>query len=175
MTVSITSVTAEGEGAFRVVWSSTLSTPTFYVFVDGKEVTRTTLTSRVFHVEAGATPVLEVLDDPDETPSLARTSRRQMQWQGSGATARYRIERYNGADWDEVGSVEDIGVGGLFDFNTDPLPDGTAASYRVVPIGTNDNEGTPAALTINQVRHPDPPDVGYAYAAGTQKVTITES
>ena len=55
------------------------------------------------------------------------------------------------------------------------LEDETSHQFRVVPVGTNGNEGTARTLTCLMVRNPTPPDVDYAYSNSTNKVTVSEA
>jgi hypothetical protein len=122
-------------------------------------------------VGTGAAPVFEVLDDPDEAPADGFPASSSLQWSRVADAASYRVEAYDGADWNEVASVDDDG-GPYYRWDTGPLADAATHDFRVVAVGTNGVDGTAAPFAILMVRHPDPPAFTLEYDPGTGLITF---
>lgn len=154
----------------RVRWASDLEEPTYWVYLNGEFVGQT----RVNHLVIGADDVLEVFDAaPAAAEIAAGEARATLGWTKVGGTARYRVEQYVGAEWLERGRVPDKGQMHQ-EWRTPELTEGEDHSFRVTPLGTNGNAGTPATVAVNIARHPAVPVVDWAYGSGTGKVTITQ-
>lgn len=161
-----------GNGLFSLSWSSTLASATFYVYRDGVLILTTPATSAIVFVPVGDSPVYEVLDDPGATPTAAFPGYMILAWYASAGSASYRIDQLIGASWTPLITIDDLGQG-TFQYRTATLPDGQTSQFRVVPIGTNGNAGTPTAFASLIVRHPDPPNVTMAFNAVGATVTIS--
>jgi len=155
-----------------VAWSSNLSEPTFYVYRDGELVTTTQQTSMLFTVATGDKLVLEVLDDADALPSTAFPGRLTLQWAATAATDHYRVEEYVGGQWTERQSIADDGSQ-YYAWQSRYLEDETTHQFRIVPVGTNGNDGAATSFSCLMVRHPDAPTPTWSYNSGTKKATIT--
>lgn len=158
--------------SWLVSWSSDLGDPTFYVYQDGLSINETKQTEQVFTVDAGESLIIEVLDDPDAVPITAFPGRLTLNWRTSAATDYYRIEEYIEAAWILRAKVKDSG-GGYFKWKTRFLEDSATHQFRIIPVGTNGNQGTAKVFSCLMVRHPDLPNVGYEYSDDTHKVTVT--
>lgn len=164
-------ITSLGNGLYELTWSSTLTTPTFYVYRDGNLVLTTPATSLIVFVPAGDSPVYEVLDDPAGVPTEAYPGYMILAWYASAGAASYRIDQFVGAAWNTLINIDDAGQG-TFQYRTGTLPDGQTSQFRVVPIGLNGNAGTPAVFASLIVRHPDPPNVTMTFNTVGTTVTI---
>lgn len=172
MAVTIEAPVAAGGGSWRLNWSSTLSSPTFYVWRDGQLVAVTSAVTMIFWVAPGESLVIEVFDSATETPSSAYPGRLTLAWERSAATDYYRIDLYTGGQWVEQARVFDTGAF-YYSWKTDWLDDVTQYRYRAVPIGVNGNAGASREFSVLMVRTPDEPSIAYGYSAVTNKVTVS--
>lgn len=159
--------------SWRVSWSSDVEDPTFYVYVDGALYLTTMDTETIVTVDEGEVPIIEVLDDEDAIPTLAWPSRLTLCWYAEPDTGYYQVQEYVDEDWIARGNVSDRGEG-YFKWQSRVLEDVTSHQFRIIPVGTNGNEGTARTFVCLMVRHPTPPDVSYAYSDSTHTVSITE-
>lgn len=169
----ITAFTAArtGEGSLRLSWASDLPDPTFYLYRDGRLELSTTETTTVVAVDPADSPTFDVFDDPADAPTPACPDRLTLAWYATPATASYRIEQFDGGGWAAAGDVPDDGSG-YYTWDTGRLADGVVHSFRVVPVGTNGNDGTPRQFSALVARVPDAPAVAMTYSAATGRVTI---
>jgi hypothetical protein len=178
MTVSTTPPERIDDQTFRLRWTSSEAAPVpFLVYVNGvlaaswSSVDQTgeiTLT-----IAAGDAPFVEVLDKAD-MPEIAFPGRVTLQWLAIAGAGSYRVDENIASVWTERKTITDDGFG-VFAFLSRWLEEGQTHQFRVVPISTAGNEGTPLSFSIEMVRHPDPPSVAFTYnGAGTPTVTITE-
>ena len=174
MSVTIETVQRVDSRSVRLTWSSGLGTPTFYIWIDGTFAYETPLEQGTFAVRPGEAVVIDVFDASTDEPDAAYPGRLLLGWWPSDDVDYYRIDEYYSAAWTERVRINDNGEG-FFTWLTRFLEDVTSHQFRIVPVGTDGNEGTATALTSLMVRHPDPPDVSYAYSSGTTKLTITEN
>jgi hypothetical protein len=172
MGVLVTEVKQIGPNGWRLSYQSDLPNPTFYIYQDGLLVDTTKATTRVLSVPAGESLVVEVLDDPAIKPEAAFPGRLTLGWYSVANAASYRIEEYVSSSWVQRKRVVESGRG-YYQWKTRWLEDSTVHQFRVVPVGTNGNDGDPLVFSVLMVRHPDPPDVSYSYSAATQTVTIS--
>lgn len=172
MTVTMHTPTRVGPNAWRLRWESDVGgTPIYRVYRNGRCIQTGPRNCCTVSMQADESGTIEVLDDADAVPAAIPRVRMRLLWDAVTGTARYRVQRYVGAAW--VTEVE-IRAGDRtnYEYLTPPLEDVTDHQYRVVPIGENGNEGTPATVTVTMVRNPDPPVVTMEYASGTGLVTI---
>jgi hypothetical protein len=173
MAVTINEPKQVDSRSWLVSWSSDEDNPTYYVYKDGRIVGTTKDTQMIFTVEPGEALVIEVLDDEDAEPQTAYPGRLMLRWYQSPATDYYLVQEYYGGSWVTRKKVADLGQG-YFAWQTRFLEDSTVHQFRIVPVGTNGNEGTAKTFSVLMVRHPDVPDVDYSYSDTTNKVTISE-
>jgi hypothetical protein len=157
---------------YRLSWSSDLADPLFRIYQDGLLIDTTRANSRDFSVSVGESLIVEILDD-DSEPQHAFPGRFLLGWYPTGETAFYRIEKENGGTWKKKTTVNEIGQG-FYSWRSDFLEDCQLHTYRIIPIGTNGNEGDPVVISALMVRHPSPPDVEYNYEPATRQLTIEE-
>jgi hypothetical protein len=173
--MAITSVTQTiiGPNMVRVTWASDDPTPLFRIWRDGLLVATTTATYMDFYLEAGENMVLDVYDDTT-VPSAAFPGRMVLFWYHVAGAEKYRIEEYIAAAWVAQRTILDDGKGS-FTYTTRFLEDGQYHKFRVVPVGTNGNDGLPIERRMLVVRHPSVPEVSYSYSAVNYKVTIASA
>lgn len=124
-------------------------------------------------IPPGDAPFVEVLDVACANPKVAYPGRITLQWTAVSGAARYRIDEYVASVWTERSTLADNGEGS-FSWVSRWLEDVTTHQFRIVPISSAANEGTPITQTVLMVRHPNPPDVEYTYdGAVDQTVTIS--
>jgi hypothetical protein len=144
------------DGQWRLSWTDTLPSPTFYIYRDGVLIDTTTQTEILVAVGVGESPVFEVLDDPAAVPQSAFPPYAILAWYPSPATDHYRIEQFISAAWSVIASIADAGNLTFF-WQTPPLAEGQTAQFRTIPVGTNGNDGTALNFSMLMVRHPAPP------------------
>ena len=171
MTVTINTPIPLTATSWLISWSSDLENPTFYIYRDGVLISTTTETSITIIVATGETPVIEVLDEAG-TPATAFPGNVMLCWYPREATDYYRIDESVSAVWTERAKVYDEGQA-FFIWYTRWLEDSTLHQFRIVPVGTNGNEGTATEVSQLMVRHPDPPAQNFGYSAITRKITIS--
>jgi len=171
MTVTIESQTIVGDDAVEVRWSSDLPAPQFFVYVDGKLLFATSLTSYIFVVPAGGSIHLEVLDEAGAIAGPAWPARAIVAWFAVPGAVKYRVEELLAAVWTVRDEIVDRGEG-YYRVTTRSLEDVTTHQFRVVAIGATLNESVATSLTILTVRHPSTPHVTFDYDEGTTEVLI---
>lgn len=149
-------------------------TPIFYIYIDGTLVAETTHTEYEVSVNVDESYVVEILDVAGQIPMQVFPGKQRLNWFGFTEDVEYyRIDEYVDAAWVERKRKKENG--GYISFTSRFLEDGATHTFRVVPVGTDGNEGTAKQFAVLMVRHPDVPDVGYTYDGGTNKITISES
>jgi hypothetical protein len=159
--------------SWRISWTSD-ATPavTFYVYRDGVLIATTTATQWDLTVPPGTSPVIEVLDTADP-PEKAYPGRIVLTWYSVAGTSSYKVQEYITTIWVDRDQVTDDGRG-YFVWTSRWLEDSTTHQFRIVPAGTNGNDGTPQELDVLMVRHPDDPTptLTNSYSDTTHAVTI---
>ena len=173
MAVTINAPEQVAARTWRVSWSSSLPTPTFWVYRDGELATITQQTSILLFAEAGESVVIDVVDDEDDVLPVVFPGRATLSWTAVANAAGYRVEEYIGAAWVVRTTVYDRGEA-CFTWSSRCLEDGATHQFRVVPVGANGNDGTPLTFSLLMARHPDVPDVDWSYDDGTGVATISE-
>lgn len=160
-------------GEVYIAWTTGDFGPPYRVFVNGVQVATTRATRMLKLIALDESAIIEVLDDPSASPSIVRSARLNLGWAQSSGADHYRVERKIDSVWTEIDRVKDTGAA-TYSYRTPPLADDTVHELRVVPQGTNGLDGT--ALTFNaleMIRHPDVPDVAFAFNDTAGTVTIT--
>lgn len=162
-----------GAKSWKISYSSSLPTPTFYIYIDGVLAAETTQTEYVLSCEIGASFVVEVLDDPNTSPMQVFPGRLRLFWFYVDDAEYYRVDEYVGGEWLQRKRLPQ--ADGYLQFESRFLEDGQTHTFRVVAVGENSNESTAKQFQVLLVRFPDVPDVGYSYNDTTKKLTITEN
>ena len=160
----------------RISWSSDATTPVpFRVYLGGVLISQQDSDDGTGSIDVaippGAEPFLEVLDSSTAAPSLAFPGRVTIAWDGVTGAGSYRIEEYVSAAWTARQTITDRGEG-AFLWASRWLEDCQTHQFRVVPIGTDENEGTPLSFSFEMVRHPNTPSVSYVLN-GDRTLTIS--
>ena len=171
--VTIESLTKVGRYSWKVVYSSDLPEPVFYIYLDGNLIAETANTEYELAVNMDEGSVIEVLDDADAQPIQIFPGKVRLGWFFAEGTDYYRIDEYVDSAWIERKRMPDNG--GYMSWQSRFLEDGQTHIFRITPVGTNGNEGTERQFAVLMCRRPDVPDVGYAYNEGAGKVTIHAS
>lgn len=167
---------------WRVSWSSDLGAPPatgYRVFRNGVQIGGTVyVESMDFTLDAGESLVVEVLDDPDASPSSAFPSRLTLGWRPVSGAASYRVDEYVASVWTARRVLLEDGSP-YYRYETRVLEDVTSHQFRVVPVDEAGNDGTALSFTVLMVRYPDAPwpdaeaASHFAYDDGTNEVTVS--
>jgi hypothetical protein len=164
---------------FRLALTSSGTPPiTFRVFREGK-LTATLISSVQtasidIPVASGDHPFIEVLDRNDDEEQVAFSGRLLLHWQAVANAASYRLEENVAAVWTLRREMVDDGSG-AYTWKTRWLEDLTTHQFRIIPVDAAGNQGTALSFSVLMSRHPDVPQVGYAFVPGTGKVTINQA
>lgn len=166
MSVTLT-LALSGFNSYRFTATSTLDDPTFYWYKDG----RFFMSERSGVIELSVSPQtrIDVFDTSSERPQQGISPGMLMRWKSVTGAVSYRVERYNGATWDEVQTILETGAR-LYRVLVRGLADETTHQLRVV---ATDAAGVETAVYTNEgllVRHPDIPSQAYSLTAGTLSV-----
>ena len=156
MSVSITAQTQISANTWALSWSSDLADPVFFVYQNGVLKQATRATSGQFRVTSNDQLLVEILDDPSQSPTFVYPGVSILSWYQTPATTSYKIEQWNGSSWIQIDSVPDLG-NWVLQWTSPFLPDCQAFQFRVTPIGKNGNPGTPQIFSGFMVRIPDAP------------------
>lgn len=171
--VTIESLTKIGLYSWKLKFSSELEEPTFYIYLDGNLIAETEQTEYDIAINVDEGSVIEILDNADEQPMQIFPGRLRLGWFFVEGTDYYRIDEYVGAAWVERYRMPENN--GFLQWRSRFLEDGQTHIFRIVPVGTNGNEGTAKQFAVLMCRRPDVPDAGYSYNAGAQKVIISDN
>ena len=174
MAVTLNTPTAVGEGSWEYTWSSTVSSPTYYVYENGELVDVTVAESRIVRVDEGTSVTVEVLDNSATSPEYAQGGYLYLCWYPAldFDVNYYEVAEYVDASWTVRQRVVDDGRG-FYKWQTRWLEDETTHTFRVRAFGDNDNYGDPQIMYWTMARIPDPPQVEYDYSNTTHKLTIS--
>lgn len=170
--MAITSLTQTpfGRGAVRVVAVSDDGTPSFRWYLDGRLIEISPVGTRVFTVPLDEILFIEVLDD-DTPPRRAWPAYILLQWRAVTGAAEYRVEESIASVWTARATIRERGTA-YYSWRTRALEDGTVHAFRIIPVGTNGNDGTALARSVLMVRRPDPPRANERFSDSTHKVTV---
>lgn len=153
-----------------LVVSSTMALPAYRVFRDGVFVGRTHSNVIVVPLPIGGSVEVEIRDDALPAGTSAE-SFVVLQWDAIAGTDYYRVERFDDPDWILLDEVYDDGSP-EYQWQSPQLGIETSVQFRITPVGTNGNVGTPVTPTVTIAAPPAPPDVTYTFSGATKKVTI---
>ena len=176
----ITSYTTSRSGnTTRVTVISSLSGLVYYFwYQDGAYVATTTIPHMAFVLQAGQQAKIVCIDQNTSTPPAAPDgypARRKLFWiRAAGSIARYRVDQQeNGGAWSTLGYVTPKYNQWSYSFTTPTLDDLATYNWRIVPLDSAGNAGTPLTIaTETIVRTPDSPDFSISYNPSTSKVTF---
>lgn len=183
--MSITSVSQNRSGTTTTVTAvSNLSAPVYYYwYIDGAFVGMTTAASKTFLLSPGDQTVISVLDSNSATFDWAGNApveypaRKTLVWVRSTDPniARYQVQQQvNGGAWATIGLVNDDPRAWAFSYSTARLTDLSSYAWRVVPLDSAGNSGTPIALAAETiVRRPNAPKFVATYNGNASTMTFT--
>ncbi len=145
---------------FRVFLAGTIFDD-FYSSSQSSEIT--------INVGAGESPFLEILDKDCLVPSIAFPGHCVLNWLSIGSAVSYLIQQYNGT-WVTQATIKDDGSG-VFNWSSGWLVDESVNQFRVVPVDSSGNQGTPLTFNFFMVRHPDPPNTTITFSTGQFTLT----
>lgn len=154
--------------SWRLKYSSDLPEPMFYIYLDGNLIAETQQTEYSIAIGLDGDSVIEVLDDPD-TPLQIFPGKVRLGWFFVEGTDYYRIDEYVDSAWLPRYRMPENG--GYMSWRSRFLEDGQTHLFRIVPVGTNGNEGTQRQFSVLMCRRPDVPDVNYSYQKADYQVT----
>lgn len=159
-----------GQHSWLLKYSSNLSNPTFYIYLDGNLIAETKQTEYTIAVNLDEVSLIEILDDPDASPMQVFPGKARLGWFFVEGTDYYRVDEYINETWVERRRLPENN--GYLQWESRFLEDGQTHLFHVVPIGINGNEGEAKQFAVLMVRRPDVPDVDYSYNEGTGNVTV---
>ena len=171
MTVTLSDPVWLDDQTLVQAWTSSISGATFYIYRDREFLTATRAGSMQFRVVPGEYLLIDVFDSSGDSPDYAAPGRVYLCWFEVSGSASYLVQERVGAYWQDRESVPDDGDG-FFRYLTRYLEDATTTEFRVLPVDSAGNQGTSTLFTVVQVRHPEIPDVAYAYDSATATVAI---
>lgn len=118
-----------------------------------------------------APPPLEIVNSADDADSAEHPPFAIIQWRGTTTAAQYVLEEVVDAVATERKTIFENGSG-YYAFQTPVLTDCASATWQVIPIDEDGNEGDPLSFTAYIVRNPDAPQVSIAIAGGTVTVSV---
>lgn len=154
----------------RIHFTSTLTSPTFYVWVDGELFGQTQ--AAYMDVPAGIAQVaqVDIFDDAGDAPTAVYPATLTLTWEVGDYTAISRIEQWDGADWNVVAQVPATGAG-MGSWESPPLADGETHTFRVVPVDAEARDGVPREFSGVMCRWPDAPSFTVAVDSGEFTLT----
>lgn len=147
--------------------------PTYYVYVNGQEITRMSATEVQIGVPGGQFPEIAVFDDPDDRPRFYPDFV-ILQWRHDPASVatRYKIEHDPGTGaWSTLAMLD--AEPGYMQYRTGPLTDDVSHNFRTTPISAGGVAGTPAVDTVLVVTRPPVPRATYSYDPATSLLTVS--
>jgi hypothetical protein len=171
--VTIEQPVRKGTTSWLLRFSSDLPNPTFYIYLNGIIVAQTQLTEFTVGVNLNENYVIEILDDSDAEPLQIFPGKVRLGWFFVSNTEYYRVDEYVGGVWTRRKKIREND--GYMQFESRFLEDGQTHLFRLVPVGTNGNDGTAREFSVLCVRYPDEPDVDYEYSNTTHYLSITEN
>lgn len=157
--------------SLRARWSTTLSDPTFYVYVNALLVATTKEREWTVPAETGEQVYFQIFDESGQTPTPVPVGRATLCWYRVDGADSYRIDRLIGSTWTEQTTIL---TNEFFNSWVSPyLADSQTHTFRIVPL-VNDVEGEAVYAWRFIARWPDIPRVSFAYdGAEDGTVTIT--
>ncbi len=141
MTVTLSQPTKFSVHHWEITFTSDLTSPTFYVYNQGKRVVVTVGLRALIRSELE--PHVEVYDVEATVPDqYTNPGRITLQWYHLDGAHRYRVEQLIDGVWTEKSIVNAQGDR-YYSWVSDWLDDAIGYTFRVVPIDSLGNVGTP--------------------------------
>jgi hypothetical protein len=169
MAVTITSDYLSGNVRY-IEWSSTLASPTYYIYVDGLLKQTTTQTAVQLYVDPGTAPVVQILDST-ATPDPAWSGFKMLSWYAEPDAVSYAVERLVDSVWTAQATILSTGAP-VYEWQTPFLGDCALHQFRVTATDAHGNASAHVHFDCYMIRHPNPPVCEYTYSNDAHTVTI---
>jgi len=171
MAVIIDEIIQISQTYFEVNYSSDLVDPTFFIYINAELVEETESDHAFLTLEQA--DVFQITDDVNEIPEPGHPPRVTVAWYATPDTEFYLVEEFVGAAFVQRARIKDVGKH-HYTWRSRILEDETVHNIRVVPLGFNENPGTPITFdNLLMVRTPDVPSQNFSYDGGTQFLTLS--
>jgi len=172
MSVTLTREEQVDEYTWLFEWQSTLSDPTYYIYVDGLLALITQEESFQLDVGEGFA-AFQVFDSSSDVPADVLPGRAVLSWPTAAGNATYYVEEYVDSEWVLRATLKSTSER-VLSFVSRFLEDDQTHQFRLRPADTASGiDGTIRAISFFMVRPPDSPEVSYSVDTGTGVVTIT--
>lgn len=175
--MSITSLTytAIGNNSYLVTAVSSLSTPTYYWYLDGVLVEASERASRQFDIYSGGVSI-EVFDDSGDAPANTYPDRATLQWYPSdyGDAQKYVVRQWVDPDLTDLATLYDSGGRTVLRY-VSPVLDGGANELRIYPVNEYGTEGEYRAVAFTMRKPVSPGVASITYDSGTTTLTAAVS
>jgi len=168
MTVTALRKRQVGVNAVELRFESDDPDPTFTVWHNGACVLETKGNTYRAAVTVEGN-VFEVFDGTEDTQT--RNGDTVVRWVPVASAVQYRVEKNDGG-WSTVATITDNGES-QFEVPIKSVDD-AATQWRVTAINDENQESTPAVVTVRAEKNPAPASVAAAFDNVTKLVTISE-
>lgn len=165
MATTINAPVQTGPTQWRFTFSSDLTDPTYYIYVNGDLVTQTRETFYDLTVGINTQIQFDVLDVADDLPEEFFPGTMTLRWDGTPDATSFRIEQYVGSEWvaKYVVIADDSRV---FHYESELLDDSETHQFRIVPIDNEGRDGTILEFEAEMCRYPDEPSQAMSITSG---------
>lgn len=145
-----------GPTQWRFTFTSNLTDPTFYIYVNGEYVTQTRETFYDLTIGINTQIQFDVLDVVNDLPAEFFPGTVTLRWDGTPDATSFRIEQYVVDEWiaKQVVIADDARV---FHYTSELLDDSEVHQFRIVPIDDQGRDGTILEFEAEMCRYPDEP------------------
>lgn len=141
---------------WRIHFTSTIADATFYVWLDGRLFGTTSVSYMDVPVGISQVAQVDVFDDADDVPEAVYPATVTLRWETFGDVTLSRVEQYVDAAWVVRGQVPATGDG-FGRWESAPIDDSDAYTFRVVPVDSTGRDGIPREFSGVMCRWPDAP------------------
>ena len=165
--MAVTAVTATRMSAtvWRIEFTSGLSTPTFYIWIDGVFFQSTTMPFIDIDLGYRTAADIDVYDASDDSPDVRFGSTVTIQWEAVEGAQAYEVDLYDTDTWYQKIRIREAGQW-WHSWTSAPLPDCETAEFRVRVIGEQ-AAGDYRYFSFDVVRRPDHPSATPTLSEGT--------
>lgn len=145
-----------GPTQWRFTFTSDLTDPIFYIYVNGEYVTQTRETFYDLTIGVNTQAQFDVLDVVDDLPAEFFPGVMHLRWDGTPDSTSFRVEQYVVDEWvaKQVIIADDRRV---FHYTSELLDDSEVHQFRIVPIDDQGRDGTILEFEAEMCRYPDEP------------------
>ena len=156
----------------RISYSSDESAPLFYILKNGRLYQKTYATSIVVPVDINEDTIWEVFDSSSYSSNASVMDRRmEFDWGSVDDVDYYRID-YNDSGYSEYDRIYSDGSS-RYHYRSRQLSNAATHQFRVVPVGTNGNEGTSRTFSAYIAGLPAQPGRSSTYNSGKATIVIS--